>query len=348
MLSSQYKPHDPLAAEFIRTFRHQNFTGTYYLHRYDALSEKKATMDVRILLPRSGFAEDSPDNVAIYGFRSVHPDLFFLSPWEFCQWYKPHRLRAPGKDYHWTKFTAAGRARLAEEQGQKIVWRPGTDFELNEERVAIEKHLYPYPPWQAFFAHPNDTYAKFRNTWLLIRRQRPMVPCPERCPLPGKRMSKDTRAKILSVYFRPWTLACRVATATVPYLPHLSHTQGELMQATDADRSELAADGALQRKGSIRKAWKEYLQRVLPHAREQLQNFMLACMAEGRAHAEEDDETSHRRNTSLYCQLSLEQVKAALDFQAKKAMQSTARETHMIRKPKQQPMREYSQPPRLP
>ena len=41
MLSSQYKPHDPLAAEFIRTFRTKNFLGKYFLDRYDALYQKK-------------------------------------------------------------------------------------------------------------------------------------------------------------------------------------------------------------------------------------------------------------------------------------------------------------------
>ena len=134
MLASQYKPHDPLAAEFIRTFRHQNFTGKYYLHRYDALLQRKDSVDIRILLPRNGFGEDVPEQVALYGFRDVHPNLFFLSPWEFCQWYKPHRLRPPGKDYHWTKITLAGKIRVAQEKGAEIVWRPGTDFVLNEEK----------------------------------------------------------------------------------------------------------------------------------------------------------------------------------------------------------------------
>jgi len=36
-LSSRYKPHDPLAAEFIRTFRESNFHGRFYVDRYDAL-----------------------------------------------------------------------------------------------------------------------------------------------------------------------------------------------------------------------------------------------------------------------------------------------------------------------
>ena len=61
MLASQYRPHDPLAAEFIRTFRHQLFSGKYFLDRYDALCEKKRSVDIRVLLPRSGYGGDVPD-----------------------------------------------------------------------------------------------------------------------------------------------------------------------------------------------------------------------------------------------------------------------------------------------
>ena len=61
MLASQYKPHDPSAAEFIRTFRHQHFFGKYYLNRYDALYEQKETVDIRIQMPRHGLGENVPD-----------------------------------------------------------------------------------------------------------------------------------------------------------------------------------------------------------------------------------------------------------------------------------------------
>ncbi len=57
---------------------------------------------------------------------------------------------------------------------------------------------------------------------------------------------------------------------------------------------------------------------MLPHARTQIKNFMLACLAEGRNHASED-EAGHRRGTSLYCQMSLQEIRRAMDFQAKAA-----------------------------
>ena len=210
----------------------------------------------------------------------------------------------------WTKFTDAGKQRSIDEKGQKIHWKPGIDFVLDEKLVAGLPHLFPYPPWHEYFDSYNEAYTRFRHTWILIRRQRPVVPCPERCPLPGKRMSKEQRSKIYSVYFRPWTLAFKVATDTVPYLAHLSKAK-ETTQTPEGGEHQVA---------NMRKAWKEYAQQVLPHTKVQLQNFMLACMAEGKTHAEEEQE-SHKRNTSLYCKLTMTEVRAALDFQAKKALQ---------------------------
>ena len=157
MLASQYKPHDPLPVEFIRTFRHQHFSGKYFLDRYEALCANKSSTDIRALMPKCGYGGDVADQVALYGFRSLQPTLFFLSPWEFCQWYAPHRLRAPGPKYNWTKFTAAGRQRLNLEKGQKIKWQPGVDFVLNEEVLAPASHCFPYPPWKIFFDKMNLT-----------------------------------------------------------------------------------------------------------------------------------------------------------------------------------------------
>ena len=46
-------------------------------------------------------------------------------------------------------------------------------------------------------------------------------------------------------------------------------------------------------------------------------------MAEGKTHAEEEEEQGHRRGTSLYCKLTLQEVREALDFQAKQAPEKT-------------------------
>ena len=58
----------------------------------------------------------------------------------------------------------------------------------------------------------------------------------------------------------------------VPFLANLHLTRYDLTLNPE-ERSE----------GSMRAAWKEYTQQVLPHAFGQVRNFMLASMSEGRA-----------------------------------------------------------------
>ena len=47
LLSSRYKPHDELAAEFIRTFRHTFFHGLYFVKRYEALKTGEERVTVK-------------------------------------------------------------------------------------------------------------------------------------------------------------------------------------------------------------------------------------------------------------------------------------------------------------
>jgi len=121
MLSSRHKPHDPLAAEFIRTFRHQHFHGKFYLDRFQALKDGARQMNINILLPRADMSKELPDQVAFYGFRNTHASLFYLSPWEFVQWFKYHRLQVPSLNYHGTVWTPAGKAKKKEESAGKKV-----------------------------------------------------------------------------------------------------------------------------------------------------------------------------------------------------------------------------------
>ena len=102
-------------------------------------------------MPKGGYGGDVADQVAIYGFRSLQPDLFFLSPWEFCQWDVPHRLREPGPKYNWTKFTAAGRQRLDLEKGQKIKMAARSGFRTQRRSLGSAVALFPVASMEGLF-----------------------------------------------------------------------------------------------------------------------------------------------------------------------------------------------------
>ena len=120
MLSSQHKAHDPLAGELIRTFRHQYFHGKFYLDRYNALVSDVSTISISSLLPARGMSQEVPDPVVFYGFRSTHAALFYLSPWEVCQWFIPHRLRPPSAHYNSSVWTMDGKRKAKEYAGEKV------------------------------------------------------------------------------------------------------------------------------------------------------------------------------------------------------------------------------------
>ena len=108
MLNSMHRAHDPLAAEFIRTFRHEFFFGYQLLQRYEHVRDQTSTQSVSILLPKSKFGQDTTDFASLYGFRPRHPDTYFLSPWEFCQWFEGVGLQPPSAWFDLSKWTAEG------------------------------------------------------------------------------------------------------------------------------------------------------------------------------------------------------------------------------------------------
>lgn len=308
MLSFRYKPHDPLSAEFIRTFRHQEFHGKFYLDRYEALSNKKKTVDMNIVLPRTHMNKIVFDEVSLYGFRDCHPNLFFLSPWEFYQWFKPHQLKRPSITYDWSVLTGEGRRKMNLSKGTKVDLEIGIDYMVNMKVVRNCPFLYTYPEGvQLGSPKLNERYEHFRKSWLLIRRQRPVVPCPTNCPMPNKRMSKHTRSKIFSVYLRPWTLVPKLHCAHVPYLGWL---HGSKDKSSKTEQHATCNDEEL----SLRTAWKDYLSTVFPHARRQITNFLLCCIAEGKNYCEDEDDM-YRRGSALTCNISHADIIDILSFQ---------------------------------
>ena len=307
LLSSRYKPHDPLAAEFIRTFRSRNFPGMFFIERYDALSQGRENIDVRTLLPKNALRHGVVDVVSLYGFRAPDvPDLWYLSPWEFVQWVKPERTRAPSAEYKLTMWTANGKKKLAEAKGQKVIFEPGRDYVLDEPVIRKTAGVYSFHSGSILFPKTtSETYDSFQQAWVLRLRQRPVVPAPECCPMPTRRKSKEAQSKIYSVYLRPWTLIRRCATLEVPFLGDIQIVpSGSAQQETTPNTEASVHD--------MRRAWKLYIQQIPPHAFRQVRNFMLASIAEGRVFEEEEDKL--RRGDTLRCDLSTADLEEALRF----------------------------------
>ena len=62
---------------------------------------------------------------------------------------------------------------------------------------------------------------QIRNLWYMQRLDRPMIPAPADCPMPDKQKTAELKARVFSVYLRPWTLDRAVATAEVPFITDL-------------------------------------------------------------------------------------------------------------------------------
>ena len=76
LLASRYRANDELNAEFIRTFRHQRFSGKLYLQRYETLKEKKSSQTRNIKIPaKTKIIYAEFDEVLLYGLRPLDPRI---------------------------------------------------------------------------------------------------------------------------------------------------------------------------------------------------------------------------------------------------------------------------------
>ena len=67
---------------------------------------------------------------------------------------------------------------------------------------------------------PGD--MQLRDKWYMVKRKRFPVPSPHCTILPHRQKIAEARAKVLSVYLRPWTLDAEEATEQVPLLTDLN------------------------------------------------------------------------------------------------------------------------------
>ena len=99
---------------------------------------------------------------------------------------------------------------------------PGLDYVIKPAKFDHDDiHVFPERPGAGL------PYERFRNTWFLIRRLKPLVPCPENTPLPNSKMDSEDRSKIFSLYLRAWTLFEEDSSVEVPFITDLTLTAAQ-------------------------------------------------------------------------------------------------------------------------
>ena len=128
-LAGNYNKDDVMQAEFYRTSNYEQFLGGNILRelRKHKKETSEETTQYTFLRKRIGFMKrkvgfEAPIEQK-YGFRGDHPAFYYLSPWEFVQWWYCDRLRAPTTDNR-TEWTEAGLEYKALNVGNKDAEAP--------------------------------------------------------------------------------------------------------------------------------------------------------------------------------------------------------------------------------
>ena len=168
-LAANVEPHDVLAAEFKRTYRSVSFPGGRLLRLYDAAMAKA-----------DGSDEQGPVRLRAIPVRKGSVGDAAILQYDIEDVYG-YRGRHP-RVYYLSPWEFL------------MYWKPVRYDETN----ANAKDVIMFP---------DTTLLKvFRFEWMLLRTERPYVPQPEGTPMPDREKTADGKAKLFSIYLRPWVL----------------------------------------------------------------------------------------------------------------------------------------------
>ncbi|CAE8629629.1 unnamed protein product, partial [Polarella glacialis] len=296
-LAANMNENDVMDAEFIRTFRTQDFYGQRLLARLQLEQRRRDDQRQNAWLPVRRVQKPG-DNVLFYpyaeayGFRPQDNRVWYLSPWEFSMLWRAVQLHPPchplcrGR----TKWTKEGRRFYTERKDDDppVELIAGRRYRVVEQRHAKQMPYSDLPQLE-----------QFRQHWLLVRHERPVTPAPQHTPLPRqKNMSVQERGKLFAVYLCPWTLLPQYSSEHVPAIQDLDvvpvdadiepaerrlHIRLKGKQAPPPGYEQRSADGRVIAR-SFSKAWRRYIRGrvVSEHVKQIIVNFLGACLAHGR------------------------------------------------------------------
>ena len=205
----------------------------------------------------------------IYGYRGRDDRVYYLSPWEFTMFWEVERVPRPEKhteDGHeiscWTGVQIP--------KGTSP--EPGIHYIIDDALLADREQ----EPFHVYVALPDiEELQIFRHEWVLRRAHRPFVPQPDSTPMPDRARTVEQRARLYSVYLRPWVLSRRLASRHVPHLSTLDEIP---------PRQRLPSNSKVQVEKSFALAWRDYIRGhiVSMHAKKIISQFMAACCGKSK------------------------------------------------------------------
>ena len=217
-------------AETFRTSQTESFFGREYMNMVELLNDRQSPQgkttfsEVDFRNPRRRKITIR-DVATLYGQRPRHPDVWYLSPYEFVTHWEtkllsyPQSLDGATDRRHHVRMTERGMDKLREKARDKakakdVELEPGVDY------VVLDggDDWLPYPDV--------PSTQTFRHTWIMVRRKRPKAPSFAGAPVPRHSHGQHQRAAtIVMAYFHPWTLREADDDEHVRYAGRLRPTQ---------------------------------------------------------------------------------------------------------------------------
>ena len=162
----------------------------------------------------------------LYAYRPLTderaPELPYLSLYEFFRYWRielaayvvsDKDLDEENDECYQAKLTMSGLKKINMRRkavAPKIALVGGTDYEVKEEGGTS---------WIPFPKLPE--LEKIRQTWVLVRNERPLVPSFHKAPMPDrKNQDRERNAMLVMTYFHPFTL-CKNGNVDVPHVSDL-------------------------------------------------------------------------------------------------------------------------------
>ena len=231
-LAANYHKDDVMNAEFYRTFDTQTFLGQRLLEL-----ERREIVNVSLRLPKAKPGKKKPGDrfyvsgMEAYGYRGTHSSIYYLCPWEFTMFWRVERLLYPEgyerKADIKTQWTEAG-LKYKEEKAKNPNAPP---YAAGEHYIVIDSD----DPTKYLSFPDNEHTTLLRHNAIMTRWKRPKVPQPSATPLPTATKTETHRARIFSVYLRPWVLVRDDATPHVPHLGDLDLSISDVLAGPAPD-----------------------------------------------------------------------------------------------------------------